>query len=95
VKNNILSLGQLLDKGYEIKMKDCTLTLLDTKRVMIAKVAMTNNKMFLLNIKTDVPKCQNACVKDETWLCHIKLGHVNFDTRNTCRCLWSYQTMFV
>jgi len=80
VKNNILSLRQLLEKGYEIKMKDCILTLLDTKRAMIAKVAMKNNKMFLLNIKTDVPKCQNACVKDETWLCHIKLRHVNFNS---------------
>jgi hypothetical protein len=35
-------MGQLLKKGYGIKMKD-TLTLLDTKRVMIAKVTMTKN----------------------------------------------------
>ena len=55
-----------MEKGYEIKMKDCTLTLLDTKKDMIAKVAITKNRMFLLNIKTDVPKCLNACVKDET-----------------------------
>jgi len=31
VKSNILSLGQLLENRYEIKMKDRTLTLLDTK----------------------------------------------------------------
>jgi hypothetical protein len=24
--------------------------------------------------------CLNACVKDETWLWHMKLGHVNFDS---------------
>jgi hypothetical protein len=31
VKSNILSLGQLLEKRYKIKIKNCTLTLLDTK----------------------------------------------------------------
>jgi len=45
-----------LKKGYEIKMKDRILTLLDTKEDMIAKVAMIKNKMFLLNIEMDVPK---------------------------------------
>ena len=39
VKSNILSLRQLMEKGYEIKM-NITLTLFDTKRAMIAKVAM-------------------------------------------------------
>jgi len=59
VKSNILSLGQLLEKGYEIKMKDRTLTLLETKGDMITKVVMKKNKMFLLNIEMDVPKCLN------------------------------------
>jgi len=40
VKSNILSLGQLLEKRYDIKMKDHTLTLLYTKGAMIAKVVM-------------------------------------------------------
>jgi hypothetical protein len=43
-------------------MKDHTLILLDTYETMIAKVTMIKNKMFLLNIKTDVPKCLKACV---------------------------------
>jgi hypothetical protein len=59
VKSNILSLGQLLEKGYEIKMKDRTLTLLDAKEYMIAKVVMTKNKMFLPNIEMNVPKYLN------------------------------------
>ena len=57
VKSNILSLRKLLEKWYEIKIKDRTLTLLDTKRATIAKVAMKNNRMFFLNMETDVPKC--------------------------------------
>jgi hypothetical protein len=49
-------------------MKYHTLPLLDTHGVMIAKVTMTKNKMFLLNIEMNVPKCLKAHVKDETWL---------------------------
>jgi hypothetical protein len=33
------------------------LTLLDTKGVEIEKVARIKNRIFLLNIETDVPKC--------------------------------------
>jgi hypothetical protein len=69
----------MLEKGCEIKMKDCTLALLDTHEAMIAKVIMIKNKMFLLNIETDMPKCLKACVKDETWFWHVRLGHISSD----------------
>jgi hypothetical protein len=68
-----------LEKGYEIKMKDHILTLLDTYKTMIAKVTMTKNKVFLLNIEIDVPKCLNTCVKDDNWIWHMRLEYVNFD----------------
>ena len=44
------------NKNFEIKMKDRTLTLFYNYRAMIAKVTMRKNKMFLLNIETNVPK---------------------------------------
>ena len=46
LKNNILSLEQFLEKGYEIHMKNCNLWLRD----LLAKVSMTRNKMFLLTL---------------------------------------------
>ena len=36
-----------MEKGYDIKMKYCTLILFDTKRTMIAKVAMTKKKIVI------------------------------------------------
>jgi hypothetical protein len=47
-------------------MKDRTLTILNPYKTMIAKVTMIKNKMFLLNIETNVPKYLKTCVKDET-----------------------------
>jgi len=56
VKKQHIELRKIVGE-YEIKMKDRTLTLLDTKEAMITKVVMIKKIVFLLNIKTDVPKC--------------------------------------
>ena len=79
MKNNILSLGQLLEKGYNILMKDYSLLIRDNHGNMIAKVQMTKNRMFLLNIQTDVAKCLKSCLKDPNWIWHLRFGHLNFD----------------
>ena len=64
MKNNILSLGQLLEKGYDIHMKDSSLTIKDGKNNLITKIPMSRNRMFLLNIQNDVAKCLKACYND-------------------------------
>ncbi|XP_059650456.1 uncharacterized protein LOC132296262 [Cornus florida] len=66
ILNNILSLGQLLEKGYNISMKDCSLSIRDPLDNLIAKVLMTKNRMFLLNIQADEAKCLKAYVNDLT-----------------------------
>ena len=47
MKSNILS----LEKDYEIYMNNRSLLLRDDKKNLIAKVPMTSNRMFLLNIQ--------------------------------------------
>ena len=68
MKSNILSLRQLLEKGYDIHLKDNMLILKDDIDCLIAKVSMSRNRMFLLNIQNDVINCHKACYKDITWL---------------------------
>ena len=46
MKNNIFRLGQLLEKGYDINMKDCSLSIKDADRNFITKVPMSKNRMF-------------------------------------------------
>ncbi|CAL9122892.1 unnamed protein product [Musa textilis] len=50
MKNNILSLGQLLEKGYNIEMKDMTLSIRDKDRILISHVKMAKNRMFPLHL---------------------------------------------
>ncbi|KAL0554273.1 hypothetical protein IC582_008190 [Cucumis melo] len=78
MKNNILSLGQLLEKGYNILMKDYSLLIKDNHDKIIAKVQMTKNIMFLLNIPTDVAQCLKSCLKDPNWIWHLRFRHLNF-----------------
>ncbi|KAK9100717.1 hypothetical protein Scep_024147 [Stephania cephalantha] len=78
MKSNILSLGQLLEKGYDIHMKDYNLSIKDDKNNFIAKVSMSKNRMFSINIQNDVAKCLKACYKNASWLWHLRFGHLNF-----------------
>ena len=49
LKNNILSMGQLLEKGYSVFMKDQILHLKDKSGRVLANVEMTKNRMFRIN----------------------------------------------
>jgi len=49
-------LGQFLEKGYDIHLKDNTISIRDNASNLIAKVPMSRNLMFLLNIQNDVAK---------------------------------------
>ncbi|KAL4319611.1 hypothetical protein GQ457_18G013070 [Hibiscus cannabinus] len=78
LKSNILSLGQLLEKGYEIHMKDRCLWLRNQYANLIAKVSMSKNRMFVFNLKTINAKCLKASVENEAWCWHMRFGHLNF-----------------
>ncbi|KAJ7971537.1 Retrovirus-related Pol polyprotein from transposon TNT 1-94 [Quillaja saponaria] len=61
-----------------IKGKDKNLWLRDQDANLIAKVSMTRNRMFILNLQNDGAKCLKMCAKDSTWHWHMRLGHLNF-----------------
>lgn len=77
MKINILSLGQLR-KGYDIHVNDLSLSIKDGRNNLIAKVPMSKNRMFLLNIQNDVSKCLKAYYDDALWLWTFQFGHLNF-----------------
>ena len=59
-------------------MKDYSLSIRDERNNLITKVPMSRNRMFLLNIQSDVAKCLKTCYKDVSWLWHLRFGHLNF-----------------
>ncbi|XP_006579169.1 uncharacterized protein [Glycine max] len=50
MKNNLLSLGQLLEKDYSMKMEDSQMKIFDSKRRLILKASLSRNRTFKIGI---------------------------------------------
>ena len=57
MKNNNLSIGQLMENGCKIVMEGHYLWLKDKEGNLIAKVSMTRNHIFLLKMKSSGAMC--------------------------------------
>ncbi|CAL5403117.1 unnamed protein product [Camellia sinensis] len=79
LKNNLLSVGQLQEKDYEIIIKRGTCQIQHPEKGLIVQVNMTRNRMFPLYLCNDTLPCFAAMVKDQAWLWHLRYGHLNFN----------------
>ncbi|XP_074327778.1 uncharacterized protein LOC141665692 [Apium graveolens] len=78
LKYNIISLGQLVEKGYNIQMQDNSLIIRNQARELIANVEMSKNHLFTLDMQTNVQKCLKSVMKNDSWLWHLRDGHLGF-----------------
>lgn len=77
LKSNILSMGQLMEKGYSVFMKNRVLQLKDNQGRLVARVEMTKNRMYKLNLRSVREKCLQVNVEDKTSLWHLRFGHLH------------------
>ncbi|KAL4308261.1 hypothetical protein GQ457_01G050660 [Hibiscus cannabinus] len=78
MKSNIISLGQLLEKGYEVQMKNRSLSLKNKKGELVVQVDMTRNRLFTIDIESGEVKCMKTAIKNDSWLWHLRYGHLGF-----------------
>lgn len=78
MKSILLTIGQLLEKGYAMSIQNKQLSILDKRGTLILKTPLTINRMFRIDISSGHYSCLNAIVKDESWLWHLRYGHLNF-----------------
>ncbi|GAU50483.1 hypothetical protein TSUD_409690 [Trifolium subterraneum] len=79
MKSNLLSIGQLIQKGFEVKMKNNSLSLFDTNHKLILKTPLTKNMTFQINMSTAKLMCLGAIeTEDRNWIWHARFGHLNF-----------------
>lgn len=76
---NLLSVGQLLQKDYALKFDNGECIIIDKKKnFTVAKVKMTPNKIFPLMM----PLNENFALKGEkindSYLWHLRYGHLNY-----------------
>ena len=69
LKTNILSMGQLTEKGYSIFLKDRLLHQKDKQGRLVARVEIGRNHMYKLNLRSIREKCLRVDVEDKASLC--------------------------
>ena len=94
IKCNLLSIGQLVNKGCNVFFKNdvCTIMDIPPSKKFIAEVHMTKNRMFPLKLRiylkeggvvaTITKEVFQEEVKDENWLWNLRFGHLNFGGLN-------------
>ncbi|XP_012575012.1 uncharacterized protein [Cicer arietinum] len=82
IKCNLLSIGQLLERNYMIRMENKVLRVLDQNGVLILKAPMAANRTFKIESKIMEHRCLTTAASRDEWLWHYRLGHLNFRDLN-------------
>ncbi|KAK8918641.1 hypothetical protein KSP39_PZI022151 [Platanthera zijinensis] len=78
LKTNILRIGQLVERGYCMQMKDGSLAMKNHKGREVVKVKMTANRLFTLNMDTQETTCLSRMEEEEeSWLWHHRMGQLH------------------
>ncbi|WJX17846.1 hypothetical protein P8452_07710 [Trifolium repens] len=79
MKCNLMSIGQLISKGFKIVIEDETLQLFDSKKRLIFKTAQSKNRIYKTQIKAIEATCLSATAEEkDSDLWHKRYGHLNF-----------------
>ncbi|RDY14592.1 hypothetical protein CR513_00320, partial [Mucuna pruriens] len=73
-----LSLGQLLHKGFFMKMADNYLTMLDQMQNLVLQAQLSQNRTFQVRMHCLQHQCLTTLENKEEWLCHLRFCHLNF-----------------
>jgi hypothetical protein len=78
MKSNLISIGQLLEKGYVVKMEDKVLKFFYSKMKLILKAPMLRQRTFKIKINVIEGNCLLASPNNDDWIWHQRFGHLNF-----------------
>ena len=76
-KHILFSVGQLLQRGYDLHFKSKSCEVRDQYGNLIGKINMTGNRMFPLNFKESTLFSLNLSTKQNNMLWHHRFGHTN------------------
>ncbi|CAL8122065.1 unnamed protein product [Prunus armeniaca] len=77
LKSNLLSMGHLLKKGFDINLHDGT-CFLSKKNQIVAKIGVAANNLFPLRVQTTNLSCFVGIEKGISKLWHDTYGHMNY-----------------
>lgn len=78
IKSNLLRLGQLLERGYVMKMENNEMRVYDGEKRLIIKAPLARNRTLKVGIQVMEHKCVATAISQEEWIWHYRFGHLNF-----------------
>jgi hypothetical protein len=75
---SIISIGQLDECGYEVRIRSGVLSLRDENQKLLARIQRGLRRLYKVELRIARPVCLLAHTGDEAWRCHARFGHVNF-----------------
>ena len=76
---NLMSVGQLVEKGFSVIMQNDSLKLFDPNKRLVLRSSLSKNITFQANINVAYAKCRTTIVaKEESCLWHLRFGPLNF-----------------
>lgn len=83
LRNNLLSMRQLLEKGLAILIQDRTCKVYHPRRGVVMQTSMSGNKMFYVLAsqlkKSSMCLQTEEVVEKEVHMCHCRFGHLDYD----------------
>ncbi|WJZ87437.1 hypothetical protein VitviT2T_006816 [Vitis vinifera] len=80
LRNNLLSVGQLQEKGVAILIQHGECRVYHPEKWLIMQTSMSANRMFILpaRVMPKAPTCFQITLEDNTHLWHCRYGHLSF-----------------
>ncbi|WJZ92508.1 hypothetical protein VitviT2T_011498 [Vitis vinifera] len=80
LRNNLLSVGQLQEKGVAILIQHGECKVYHPEKGLIMQTSMSANRMFILpaRVMPKAPTCFQITLEDNTHLWHCRYGHLSF-----------------
>ncbi|CAJ2646460.1 unnamed protein product [Trifolium pratense] len=80
---NLLSVGQLIEKGFSVSIKNEYFELYDPANMLVLRSPLAKNRTFKTVINNAIVECMKAVSEDkQNWLWHLRFGHLNFKYLN-------------
>jgi len=86
LKSNIVSLGQLEEKGFKVVLENGKMCVYDQERALIIAAPRTANRLYTVKFGVVPPVCLLAKFDDEAWRWHARFGHLNFRALRDLSC---------
>ena len=68
MKNNLLSLGQLLEKGFTMAMQENYIEIFYDKQRLVLKVPLSRNRTFKVNLSIAAIQCLSTInTEEDSW----------------------------